>query len=127
MDTQDIKAIEEADARRAKATIDKDTATLQTLLGDDLLYVHGSGTSETKEQYIGLIASRHYDYRSLTQIRRSMRGYGDLVLVDGDVRIQVVVPTGERNFVSRYLQAWAKRDGRWQMVSWQSTPIPVAA
>lgn len=126
MDNNDIKAIEEADARRAKATLDKDTATLKTLLGDDLLYVHGSGTSETKEQYIGLIASGHYDYRALTQIRRSFRGYGDLVLVDGDVRIQVVVPAGERNFVSRYLQAWAKRDGRWQMVSWQSTPLPAA-
>jgi ketosteroid isomerase-like protein len=126
MDNNDIKAIEEADARRTKATLDKDTATLATLFGDDLLYVHGSGTAETKEQYIGLIASRHYDYRSLTQLRRSFRGYGDLVLVDGDVRIQVVVPAGERNFVSRYLQAWAKRDGRWQMVSWQSTPLPAA-
>ncbi|MBP8306972.1 MAG: nuclear transport factor 2 family protein [Burkholderiaceae bacterium] len=126
MDNNDIKAIEAADARRAKATLDKDTATLQSLLGDDLLYVHGSGTAETKEQYIGLIASGHYDYKSLTQLRRAFRGYGDLVLVDGDVRIQVVVPAGERNFVSRYLQAWAKRDGRWQMVSWQSTPLPAA-
>ncbi|MBK8765795.1 MAG: nuclear transport factor 2 family protein [Burkholderiaceae bacterium] len=126
MDNNDIKAIEEADARRTKATLDKDTAALAALFGDDLLYVHGSGTAETKEQYIGLIASRHYDYRSLTQLRRSFRGYGDLVLVDGDVRIQVVVPAGERNFVSRYLQAWAKRDGRWQMVSWQSTPLPAA-
>ena len=126
MDNNDIKAIEEADARRTKATLDKDTAALAALFGDDLLYVHGSGTAETKEQYIGLIASRHYDYRSLTQLRRSFRGYGDLVLVDGDVRIQVVVPAGARNFVSRYLQAWAKRDGRWQMVSWQSTPLPAA-
>ncbi len=126
MDNNDIKAIEEADARRTKATLDKDTAALAALFGDDLLYVHGSGTAETKEQYIGLIASRHYDYRSLTQLRRSFRGYGDLVLVDGDVRIQEVVPAGERNFVSRYLQAWAKRDGRWQMVSWQSTPLPAA-
>ena len=126
MDNNDIKAIEEADARRTKATLDKDTAAQAALFGDDLLYVHGSGTAETKEQYIGLIASRHYDYRSLTQLRRSFRGYGDLVLVDGDVRIQVVVPAGERNFVSRYLQAWAKRDGRWQMVSWQSTPLPAA-
>ena len=126
MDNNDIKAIEDADARRTKATLDKDTAALAALFGDDLLYVHGSGTAETKEQYIGLIASRHYDYRSLTQLRRSFRGYGDLVLVDGDVRIQVVVPAGERNFVSRYLQAWAKRDGRWQMVSWQSTPLPAA-
>ena len=126
MDNNDIKAIEEADARRTKATLDKDTATLATLFGDDLLYVHGSGTAETKEQYIGLIASRHYDYRSLPQLPRAFRGYCDLVLVDGDVRIQVVVPAGERNFVSRYLQAWAKRDGRWQMVSWQSTPLPAA-
>ena len=71
MDNNDIKAIEEADARRTKATLDKDTAALAALFGDDLLYVHGSGTAETKEQYIGLIASRHYDYRSLTQLRRS--------------------------------------------------------
>jgi len=66
----------------------------------------------------------YYDYQGITQIRRSFRGYGDVVLVDGDVRIQVVVKSGARDFVSRYLQAWTRRDGRWQMVSWQSTPIP---
>ena len=126
MDTNDIKAIEEADARRTKATLEKDTATLATLFGDDLLYVHGSGVAETKAQYIDLIGKGHYDYKALTQVRRSFRGFGDVVLVDGDVRIQVVVPSGARDFVSRYLQAWAKRDGRWQMVSWQSTPLPAA-
>lgn len=124
MNPADIKAIEEADARRCKAALDKDAATLREVLGDDLLYVHSSATAEDKATYIERACTGYYDYQGITQIRRSFRGYGDVVLVDGDVRIQVVVKSGAKDFVSRYLQAWTRRDGRWQMVSWQSTPIP---
>ncbi len=124
MNPADIKAIEEADARRCKAALDKDAATLRELLGDDLLYVHSSATAEDKATYIERACTGYYDYQGITQIRRSFRSYGDVVLVDGDVRIQVVVKSGAKDFVSRYLQAWTRRDGRWQMVSWQSTPIP---
>ena len=52
--------------------------------------------------------------------------FGDMALVDGDARIQVVVKSGAKDFVTRYLQVWARRNGGWQMVSWQSTPIPAA-
>ncbi len=124
MNPADIKAIEETDARRCKAALDKDAATLREVLGDDLLYVHSSATAEDKATYIERACTGYYDYQGITQIRRSFRGYGDVVLVDGDVRIQVVVKSGAKDFVSRYLQAWTRRDGRWQMVSWQSTPIP---
>jgi ketosteroid isomerase-like protein len=122
MDPTLISAIEAADAERARATLAKDADTLGRLFGDDLLYVHGSAVAESKALYIERVCTGHYDYEELTSLRRNFRAYGDVVLVDGDVRIQVVSGGNRRDFVSRYLQAWAKRNGAWQMVSCSRHP-----
>jgi hypothetical protein len=121
-----ISAIEAADARRAQATLAKDRATLEQVLADELLYVHGSAVGEDKALYIDRVCSGHYDYKALTGLRRNFRIFGEVALVDGDVRIQVVTAGNPRDFVSRYLQVWVLRNGAWQMVSWQSTPVPAA-
>ena len=63
MSTQDIQAIEQADARRCAATIAKDAATLRELFGDDLLYVHSSATAEDKALYIERACTGFYDVR----------------------------------------------------------------
>jgi len=126
MTQQVISQIEALDAERSKATLGRDAATLGRLMGDDLLYVHGSAVAEGKALYIERVCSGFYDYKALTNIKREFRVLGDVVLVNGDVRIQVVVPSGAKDFVSRYLQVWARRNGNWQMVSWQSTPLPAA-
>ena len=121
-----IQEIEAVDARRVAATVGKDAAALRELFGDDLIYVHGSATAENRELFIERATTGFYDYRVITNQRRNFRVYGDVVLVDGDTRIQVDVKGAPKDFVTRYLQAWVRRDGRWQMVSWQSTPMPAA-
>lgn len=123
---QDIFAtIERLDAERCAATIAVDRATLERLIGDDLRYVHSSGADESKALYLERVTGGYYDYKALTSIRRDFRRIGDVVLVNGDVDIDVVVERQRhRKFVSRYLQVWARRAGQWQMVSWQSTPLP---
>ena len=123
---QVIQEVEAADARRAAATLAKDAAGLREVLSADLLYVHGSAVAESRDQFIERATTGFYDYRGLTHIKRNFRVYGDVVLVDGDIRIHVFVKGVEKNFVSRYLQAWARLDGRWRMTSWQSTPVPAA-
>jgi ketosteroid isomerase-like protein len=55
-----------------------------------------------------------------------MRVIGDVVLVNGDARIEVEVSGTAKVVMSRYLQVWVKRSAGWQMASWQSTPIPQA-
>lgn len=121
------QAIEALDDERSRATVAKDGATLSRILADDMLYVHGNAMGESKALYIERVTGGYYDYKALTSQRRNCRVYGDVVLVDGDVRIQVVTNGNPKDFVSRYLQAWVKRNGAWQMVSWQSTPVPAAA
>jgi len=59
-------------------------------------------------------------------LQREMRVIGDVVLVNGDVRIEAVVSGTPKVVMSRYLQVWVKGSAGWQMDSWQSTPIPQA-
>jgi uncharacterized protein (TIGR02246 family) len=121
-----IQAIEAIDARRVDATLAQDAAALREIFGDDLIYVHGSAVAESRDVFIERATTGFYVYRALTTQRRNYRELGDVVLVDGDVRIQVCVKGTDKDFVTRYLQVWARRDGRWQMISWQSTPVPAA-
>lgn len=119
-----VAEIEAADARRCQATIDADIDALEALIGEDLRYVHSSATDETRPLYFERLRDGYYRYTGLTVLARDFRVYGDVVLVNGDQRIEVLVNGNPKDFVTRYLQVWARRDDRWQMVSWQSTPIP---
>jgi ketosteroid isomerase-like protein len=121
-----ISEIEALDERRARATVECDLATLEPMLGDDLRYVHSSAVDEDKTLYLQRLRDGHYRYLGLTNMKRSVRVVGDVVLVNGDVRIEVEVDGKPKLVMSRYLQVWARRQAGWQMISWQSTPIPVA-
>src|SRR5690606_7232611 len=110
---------------RIAATLAGDAARLERLIGRTLRYARSIGTDEDRALYLRRVSEGFYDYRQLVSIARAFRRFGDVVLVNGDVEIDVVVrDKGRKQFRSRYLQAWALEDGNWRMVSWQSTPLP---
>lgn len=121
-----IREIERVDADRIRATLGKDRAALERIVADDLLYVHTSATQEDKRLYLDRVTGNYYNYQSLEYVKRAFRVLGEMVLVNGDIRINVIVNGVTRALLSRYLQVWAHRDGRWQMVSWQSTLVPAS-
>lgn len=124
-DTEVFEQIAALDAQRSAAVLAADIAGLEPLLGSTLRYVHSSGTDEDRAQYLERLRDGFYDYRDLVSLRRDMRRYGDTVLVHGDVEIDVIVrEKGQKRFRSRYLQVWAREDGAWRMVAWQSTALP---
>jgi ketosteroid isomerase-like protein len=86
--------------------------------------VHSSAVQEDKKQYLEKLESGHYIYHGLQVLQRAFRVIGDVVLVNGDLRIDVEVSGTKKVIMSRYLQVWAKRASGWQMVSWSSVPIP---
>ena len=47
-----IAEIEAQEARRAAATVARDFDTIESLIGDDLLYVHSSATVEDRNLYM---------------------------------------------------------------------------
>lgn len=119
-----IAEIEAQEARRAAALVSGDFDAIEDLIGDDLLYVHSSATEEDRKLYMERLRNGHYVYKGLTGIKREHRVLGDVVLVNGEIRIDVVVKGNPKQVNARYLQVWARRPKGWQMVSWQSTPVP---
>ena len=125
-DADTIAQIESLDQQRSQAILQRNFAALAPLLGDDLRYIHSSAVQENKTQYLDKLTSGHYLYHGLDVQQREFRVLGDVVLVNGDLRIDVEVKNTRKVVLSRYLQVWARRASGWQMVSWQSVPVPQA-
>jgi ketosteroid isomerase-like protein len=118
----EIHALED---RRWEAQIAKDLDTLAELYGDSMRYTHSNGMVDTKETFLAAIEKRVFDYRSQERTDVECSVVGDTALVTGRARFHVVVG-GDRevDLDARFTVVWARVDGRWQFLCWQSTPIP---
>ena len=119
-----VEALEAVEARRCDALLKQDIDALESLIGDDLHYVHSSATAEDKALYLSRLRDGYYVYHGLQNLAREWRVFNDLALCNGDVLIEVEVKGTRKSIKSRYLQVWAKRASGWQMISWHSTPMP---
>lgn len=115
--------IEALENRRWQAQIDEDLATLETLYAPELSYTHSNGLVDTKESYIRAIANKVFDYRSEQRTDTRVAVVGDTALVTGRVAINVIAGGAERNLDARYSVIWVRRNGDWQFLCWQSTPV----
>jgi ketosteroid isomerase-like protein len=121
----ELLALEE---RRCKAMVAADHAALDEILADELVYTHSNAAVDTKESYLAGIKSGKWKYTSVERLAETFDLFGDTARVTGHIRLTLANPDGSSRIVnSRYLNVWLKRQGRWQMLAWQSTPIPAAA
>ncbi len=118
---QEVLAIER---QRFAAQVRKDTAFLNRVLGDDLIYTHSSGTVDTKASFIESIASGRLDYREATPERLEARLFGDVAVLTGMARIRVQVKDQMVALYIRFTDVYVMRLGGWQMVAWQATKLP---
>jgi ketosteroid isomerase-like protein len=116
--------VQAADAERVRALLANDIAALEALLGDDLAYVHSNGMLDTKASYIDSLRSGVSRYLTMDMSDVSVRALGeDVAVINAKFNARVQVRGGEVNPKPRVLIVYARRNGRWQMVAWQSTPI----
>ncbi len=123
--SNDIKAaISEHENRRYKAMIEKDIPALEALFGEHLVYTHSNAAADSKASYIEGVRSRKFDYRAAERTEVVIDVYGDTAVVTGRAKMDAVVAGTPRTLNNRFLNVWAKGPRGWQMVAWQSTPIP---
>jgi ketosteroid isomerase-like protein len=116
-----------ADDRRLHALVDADVPALQALLGDELRYVHADGRAETKYVLIAALESGGTDYVAAKARDVVARAYGDAGVVSGTLQARVRSAGGtERKLRAVYTAVYAKRDGGWRLVAYQSTAAPAA-
>ena len=120
----EIKKLED---RRFQAMIDSDFDTLEKLLGDNLIYTHSTAQSDTRAEYIALCKKGVFKYLKIERPIENIQVYGDAVVVTGQTKMDVMVAGKPKVLNSRYTNVWIKGGKGWQMVVWQSTPIPATA
>jgi ketosteroid isomerase-like protein len=119
--------IRELEDRRFRAMCDADTGALDKLLADGLVYTHSSAAVDSKASILAGIQAKKWEYKKVERPVEDIQVHGDCAIVTGEVRIDVVAGGSRRNLHSRYVDVWVRGAHGWQMVAWQSTPIPAKA
>jgi hypothetical protein len=112
----EIRGLED---ERFRAMVAADAAALGRLLSDQMVYTHSNASVDSKASLIESIQTRR-PYQKIESPEREVRLFGDTAVVSGQARIDL----GTRILNARYTDVWVKGAEGWQMVAWQSTPIP---
>jgi len=109
---------------RVSALQRSDLNALDRIMADDVTYVHASGKVDTKKSYLDAIRSGQLHYISWQSKNLQVRVMGDSAVINGEYAVRVtdarVQPTPfDINIL--ILTMYARRDGRWQQIAWQST------
>src|SRR5690242_12105920 len=118
------QTIIDLDRKRMTAMAEKDIATLNELIADDLIYTHSSARLDTKQSLIGNMQSGSTVYQSVVPSDVKAQDLGDSVVLTGVARIKVTSGGKPMDFGVRFTDVYANRGGKWQMVTWQSTKLP---
>jgi ketosteroid isomerase-like protein len=118
------QTIIDLDRKRMQAMAAKDVATLEAVLADDLVYTHSSARLDTKRSLIDGMKSGATVYTSVEPSGVKAQDLGDTVVLTGTAQIKVVSNGTPNAFGVRFTDVYAKRNGSWQMVTWQSTRLP---
>lgn len=118
------EAVRAAELARFKAMTTGDLKALAALLGDDLIYTHSNALVDSKASYLESIRSGQLTYHTIEPREMQVRVYGDTAVITAAAAIATTSKGESVKNQLRYTDVWVRRDGRWQMVGWQSTRIP---
>lgn len=102
----------------------QDVAALEPMLAEDLRYVHSDGQLENKAQFIETIRSGRRRYRAIDVQELDVRSYKDVAVLDGLLLADAQAGDQTVALKLRFTDVYVNRDGRWQLVAWQSARLP---
>jgi len=111
------------DDERSRAMTTADTAVLERLMADDVVYTHSSGRLDSKKSFIASIAGGTVKYRRIDRkdVATSLReGFAFLT---GAIEIDVETGGKLLHLNLRFSNVWEPTAKGWQQILWQSTPI----
>jgi len=118
------ETVEQVERSRFAAMVAQDVATLGPMLAEELRYVHSNGQLETKPQFLETIRSGRLRYRAIAVQELDVRTYDDVAVVSGLLTADAQAGDQPVALQLRFTDVYVNRDGRWQLVAWQSTRLP---
>lgn len=121
----DDDQVRAADARRIAAMVAGDLATLRDLIADDCRYVHSTGVSDTKDSYLASMESGSLAYEWIRTAEHLFLPAGDAVLVQHEMRAQLVLDGVPKPYRSRAMAAWRAGPAGPHLIYFQATALPL--
>ena len=112
-----------AQRQRFEAMIKQDVAALDTLLDDELDYVHTGGDLQSRPQFIDMIKRQTLVYESIAPSEVRVRVYDGLALAMGRSQMRVRNAAGPSSFEIRFTEVYIRRDARWLLTAWEATKL----
>ena len=122
-----ISTIETMEDRRYAAMLYKDMKMLRSLLHDQLIYVHSSGTTDTKASYIAGLEAGTWDYRCIRRSKQTIKVQGSLALVFKRISMNIAVGGHLVCMENRDLAVWIYEANIWRLIAVQSSAIVPSA
>jgi ketosteroid isomerase-like protein len=120
---QDKAAILALDKQWSDSIVKGDTATLEKLLSDDLVYAHSTGIVDTKASYIAKIKERRQVYKSFEQHKPTVNIYKDSAVTFSYVRVTGTNQAGLFDDKVMLIHFWVKQNNIWRLAAHQTTKI----
>lgn len=102
------------------AQIAGDRSALERLLADDYLLVSSSGAVESKAQFIGELTSPAYRLEPFVVEDSILRLWPGGAVLGGVARLRGVDHGQKFDVRLRFVDVWARRDGRWRVIYTQA-------
>ena len=110
-----------AERQRFDAMRKQDVASLDTLLDDELDYIHTGGDLQSRQQFIDMIGKQTRVYESIAPSGVRVRVYEGLALATGRAQMRVRTGSGVSIFDIRFTEVYVRRGGRWLLTAWEAT------
>lgn len=124
-DARNLAGVLDAERRRSEALVTRDFVALRQIVAPDIYHTHTRGVSNDFDSYFHFIENE-LSFLAGSRGELDVRLIGDVAVMQGQMR-NLVLPKGRSEpleTTAQVLQVWQWRDGRWQMIAFQSTSLP---
>jgi hypothetical protein len=126
LDASDGHTILALETMRTRALVERDHATLASLLSDDLVYTHSSGVVHDKQEFLGHAGG---STRCLAVEWRGqyVQCYDNVAVLSGYMltTMQPAAPVAPVSIDAHVLQVWRRERATWTMLAFQATRLPM--
>ena len=116
----DVKAAENA---WLTGITKNDFRKLETVLAEDLVYLHSTGVMDSKASYVKSLQSGKQKYVSGKINELKVRVYGTTAVINGDANFEFVTDGKPGKAHLKYTHVFVKGGKGWQLVSHQSLKV----
>jgi len=118
------KAILKMEQDWATALMKADTAGLDRIYANDLVYTHSSGQTDDKAKYVANIKNGVAKYEDVKFETQSVKVYGNTAVAYSTATIRVTSNNQTNTNHLKLIHVYVKQGKDWKMVAHQSTRLP---